>query len=252
MQIIIKNLLQRLAILLKVLKLFFPGILFVTIGYIFFTGFLQGKDIIITGLRSRQTSLFFITGMCFWVLVTWYTSRLIAYNDDRLYTVAKDAQYKMPRILGFACFTVIITSLALIHFKASATYIQLMCIVISVIHFQWAHPLFERIKRTNDRNKLIRYRQFIWGIFLFIIFMMVYSNQIHIYIALLLIMQTGFLFIAVTRRKISESSTKHTLFPTWLPIAKQRKQYHQLIKWLFTDKEAVSYTHLTLPTNREV
>jgi len=147
----------------------------------------------------------------------------------------------MPRILGFACFSVIITSLALIHFKAPALHIQLICVVISVLHFQWAHPLFERIKRTNNRNKLIRYRQFIWAIFLFIIFMMIYSNQIAIYIALLLIMQTGFLFIAVTRRKISESNTKHSLFHTWLPIAKQRKQYHQLIKWLFTDTEGSNH-----------
>ncbi len=238
MQFTIKSLLQRLAILLQVLKLFLPGILFVAVGYLFFTGFLQGKDIIITGLRSRQTSFFFIIGLIFWVLVTWYTSRLIAYNDDRLFSIAKDALYKMPRILGFACFTAIIISFALILFKQHASYVQIICIVISIIHFHLLHPLFEKIKNKNDRKALIQYRQFLWLFFFILIIGMIYANRITIFIVLLFFIQTGFLFIVVTRRKISETNTKTHQIASWLHITKQRMVYHELIKWIFTDKDS--------------
>ena len=55
----LKKGLQQLAILLQLLWAFLPGVLFILFAYIFFTGFVQGKDIILTGLKSRQTGLFF-------------------------------------------------------------------------------------------------------------------------------------------------------------------------------------------------
>lgn len=76
---ILKKILQQIAIILQVLWAFMPGILFIGIGYAFFGFFIQGKDIVITAMNSRQSALFFLIGLFFWVLITWYTSRLIAY-----------------------------------------------------------------------------------------------------------------------------------------------------------------------------
>jgi hypothetical protein len=56
---ILKKTLQQLAILLQVFWAFVPGILFIGIGYTFFTHFIQGKDIVITAMNSRQSALFF-------------------------------------------------------------------------------------------------------------------------------------------------------------------------------------------------
>ena len=127
--------LQRLAILLQVFWVFFPGILFLAIGYVFFTDFIQGTDILITGLRSRQTALFFIIGLFFWALITWYTSRLIAYNNDNLFHKAKQELYKTPRILGFFCFTIIIIALSIIKFKQYTSFIHLAIIFLSITLF---------------------------------------------------------------------------------------------------------------------
>ena len=55
----LKKGLQQLAIFLQLLWAFLPGILFILFSHVFFTGFVQGKDIILTGLKSRQTGLFF-------------------------------------------------------------------------------------------------------------------------------------------------------------------------------------------------
>ena len=66
----IKKLLQQLAIIIQVGRTFFPSILLLTIAYAFFKDFVQGKDIILTGLQSRQTSFFFLVGLLFWVLIT--------------------------------------------------------------------------------------------------------------------------------------------------------------------------------------
>ena len=99
---ILKKTLQQLAILLQVFWAFMPGILFIGIGYTFFTHFIQGKDIVITAMNSRQSALFFLIGLFFWTLITWYTSRLIAYNHDRLFHIAKEGLYHTPRILGLS------------------------------------------------------------------------------------------------------------------------------------------------------
>ena len=54
----IKKMLQQLAILIQLGRAFFPSILLISLVYIFFTNFVQGKDIIITGLQSKQTGFF--------------------------------------------------------------------------------------------------------------------------------------------------------------------------------------------------
>jgi hypothetical protein len=113
----INRTLQRLAIFLQVFWVFFPGILFLLLAYFFFNDSLQGKDIIITGLDSRKTGLLFLIGLLFWSTVTWYTSRLIAYNNDRLFHIAKEELYQTPRLLGYLCFTTLICALVKLKFE---------------------------------------------------------------------------------------------------------------------------------------
>ena len=150
---VLKKGLQQLAILLQLLWAFLPGILFVLFAYIFFSSFVQGKDIILTGLKSRQTGLFFIIGLLFWVLITWYTSRLIAYNHDRLFQVARKGLYHTPRILGFACFSVIIIALNVLMPSESTNLQQWMIAGLSAIGYAVLHPLFEKIKnKCKEKN----------------------------------------------------------------------------------------------------
>lgn len=233
----LKKGLQQLAILLQLLWAFLPGILFILFSYAFFTGFVQGKDIILTGLKSRQTGLFFVVGLLFWVLITWYTSRLIAYNHDRLFQVARKGLYHTPRILGYACFTVTIIALAVLIPSESNNLKQWMIASISAIGYATLHPLFEKIKNKSNRNALIIYRNVLSLLFVIIIGTVVLLNTIIAYICLLPLMQAGYLFLVITRKKISETNLKQSPNPVHKYLIKTRLAYHDLVVWIFTDKE---------------
>ena len=233
----LKKGLQQLAILLQLLWAFLPGILFILFAYVFFTGFVQGKDIILTGLKSRQTGLFFTIGLLFWVLITWYTSRLIAYNHDRLFQVAQKGLYHAPRILGYACFTVTIIALAVLNPSESNNLLELMIVSISLIGYAGLHPLFEKIKNKSNRKALIIYRNGLWLLFAIIIGTMVLLNTILSYICMLPVLQAGYLFLVITRKKISENNQKHHPDPAHKNLINIRLAYHHLVVWIFTDKE---------------
>lgn len=232
----LKKGLQQLAILLQLLWSFLPGILFIIFAYVFFTGFVQGKDIILTGLKSRQTGLFFIIGLLFWVLITWYTSRLIAYNHDRLFQVASKGLYHTPRILGFTCFTVIIIALNVLKPSESNNLKQWMIIGISAIGYAVLHPLFEKIKNKFSRKALIFYRNGLWMLIVITIGTMVLLNTSLAYVCLLPVLQAGYLFLVITRRKISETGTRHHHI-SQQHLNHTRLSYHDLVVWIFTDKE---------------
>ena len=233
----LKKGLQQIAILLQLLWAFLPGILFILFAHVFFSGFVQGKDIILTGLKSRQTGLFFVIGLLFWVLITWYTSRLIAYNHDRLFQVAKKGLYHTPRILGYACFTVTIIALAVLKPSAINNLKQLLIAGISSIGYAVLHPLFEKIKNKSNRKALILYRNSLWLLFAIIIGTMVLLNTSLTYICLLPVLQAGYLFLVITRRKISETSLKHYALPAHKHLISMRLAYRDLVVWIFTDKE---------------
>lgn len=233
----LKKGLQQLAILLQLLWAFLPGIIFILFAYIFFTGFVQGKDIILTGLKSRQTGLFFIIGLLFWILITWYTSRLIAYNHDRLFVVARKGLYHAPRILGFTCFTVIIIALTVLEPSQSNILNQWMIVGISAIGYAVLHPLFESIKNKRNRQQLLRYRNILWIMFIVTIAIMVLVNTIVIYISLLPLLQAAFLFLVITRKKISEKNKRKDDIPQYAGLIKKKLSYHDLVVWIFTDKE---------------
>jgi len=233
----LKKALQQLAILLQLLWAFLPGILFILFAYVFFTGFVQGKDIILTGLKSRQTGLFFVVGLLFWVLITWYTSRLIAYNHDRLFQVARKGLYHTPRILGYACFTITIIALVVLVPSESNNLKQWMIVSIAAIGYATLHPLFEKIKNKSNKKALILYRNWLWLVFTIIISTMVLLNSIEGYTCLLPLLQAGYLFLVITRKKISETSLKQSPKPAHKYLINTRLAYHDLVVWIFTDKE---------------
>jgi len=233
----LKKGLQQLAILLQLLWAFLPGILFILFAYVFFTGFVQGKDIILTGLKSRQTGLFFTIGLLCWVLITWYTSRLIAYNHDRLFQLAPKGLYHTPRILGYACFTVIIIALAILMPSAINNLKQWMIVGFSAIGYAMLHPLFEKIKNKSNRKTLVRYRNGLWLLFVIVMGTMVLLNTVTAYICLLPVLQAGYLFLVITRKKISETTLKRADTPVQKNMIRFRSAYHDLVVWIFTDKE---------------
>jgi hypothetical protein len=235
---ILKKTLQQLAILLQVFWAFMPGILFIGIGYTFFTHFIQGKDIVITAMNSRQSALFFLIGLFFWTLITWYTSRLIAYNHDRLFQVAKEGLYHTPRILGFLCFTVVIIAFGVADQQTDNQLIPYWIVLLNALTYTIFYPLFERYKNKTSRHHLIRIRNIIWLLSFIIVVLLVYYNKKNIYISLLPLLQIAYLYLVITRRKISETSAAHYPFINQLHINAFREGYKNFVVWIFTDPDA--------------
>ena len=231
----IKKILQQLAIIIQVCRAFFPSILLLSLVYVFFTDFVQGKDIIITGLYSKQTGFFFLIGLQFWVLVTWYTTRLIAYNHDRLFHIAKKGLYHTPRLLGFLCYSVVFISLLSLHPLLDNTYAQGIVLLINLLVYLILHKAFETFKFHSSRKILLQLRTITWIVFIGSFVWMVNSNTLNTYLAFIPVMQAGYLYLVITRRKISESTEAQNIFPSFLGFRKLENNYKQFILWVFTD-----------------
>ena len=251
----IKKVLQQLAIIIQVCRAFFPSILLLSLVYVFFTDFVQGKDIIITGLNSKQTGFFFLIGLQFWVLVTWYTSRLIAYNHDRLFHIAKKGLYHTPRLLGFLCYSVVFISLLSLHPSMDNAYTQGVVLLINLLVYLILHKAFETFKFQSSRKILLRLRTLTWMIFIGSFVWMVKTNSLNTYLAFMPIMQAGYLYLVITRRKISESTEKQNIFPPILGFRKLENNYKQFILWVFTDparKSDVNSKEIMIKTEKNI
>ncbi|MEO6070740.1 MAG: patatin-like phospholipase family protein [Chitinophagaceae bacterium] len=134
--------LRFLSRLLKSIWLFFPGIFFLLLTVFFFWMLGQGKDIIVAFTENQSRTIFlklnytrivFFLAIGFWVYVSWYSSRIIAYIKrskelDRVQQVsamdrpAAEASFQsrntyfeitdrfldvFPRLIGNACFLIL-------------------------------------------------------------------------------------------------------------------------------------------------
>lgn len=119
--------------LLKSIWLFFPGILFLVLAMWCFWSLNQGKDLIVAFTENHQAKAVFFIAIAFWIYVTWYSARVVAYlkkgkQEDRIIRIMGsctpeeaarkkgNAQYFelppqwlhiFPHILGYACLLVI-------------------------------------------------------------------------------------------------------------------------------------------------
>jgi hypothetical protein len=233
----IKKKLQQLAILLELGWVFFPGILFILLSTIVFTQLLQGKDVIALVLESKYRGYFFLTGLLFWSGVTWYTARLIAYNHDSLFHKATNSLYHAPRFMGFLCFTVLIYAfLVLPQVRISDGLIVLVLIADLVTYFIF-HWIFERIKDRQEEKSLDHYRA-ISVIILMVLFLFAgYLNMATVYLLCLPIMQLGFLFLVIIRRKMMETSIAEKNETGSKSEVKPDNFLYKALNWILTDDQ---------------
>lgn len=233
----IKRKLQELAIFLELLWIFFPGILFILLSFLVFTRLLQGKDVIALALESRYRGYFFLTGLLFWAGVTWYTGRLMAYNHDRLFQKASKALYHAPRFMGFACFTVLIYAfmeLPGMHIQDWIVFIAILTDLFIYFIFHW---IFERIKDSHAEKVLDQYRNLVL-IGLLIFFLIAgFFNRALVYLICLPLMQCGFLFLVIIRRKITETDVTTETAKQISKAEEKGSNLYRVLNWILTDEE---------------
>lgn len=103
----IKNVLAEL---LRATWLYFPGLLFLVLGYVAIGKLTQGRDVIVQAAEHAISGGVMVLAVTFWAYITWYTSRMIT---DEKFENPKVLYSQLPRIMGYTCF--IIPQIAIVN-----------------------------------------------------------------------------------------------------------------------------------------
>jgi len=196
---------RYLSLLLRLSKVFLPGIIVVMGTGILMTRFIQGRDVIMITLESEWRGFFFMTGLLFWATVTWYSSRLIGYNQDDLFKEIPQGLYHAPRILGFACFTVVIYALLALPPLNWGNNGSIILILLQILTYAIASGLFENIRDHYSERMLINMRNGVIGVSGLLFAIAAIRNDLITYLITLPFLQLGLLFLVMVRRKLREA-----------------------------------------------
>ncbi|MEO5594192.1 MAG: patatin-like phospholipase family protein [Chitinophagaceae bacterium] len=104
-------LLKSITIILRLIWYLFPSFFFLFAAYSCFWSLSQGKDVLISVLEKKGANWIILLSLIFWVLVTWYTSRVLIYLKPELNKASKAIAFHGPRMLGFFGFSIVWLSL---------------------------------------------------------------------------------------------------------------------------------------------
>ena len=235
----LKQGLQLLTIVLRYLWLLFPAFLFLLAAYFCFWALLQGKDLLISGLESQWRGSVLLIAVVFWVLTTWYSSRILVYKKDDLFHCGKNffatdipdkgfnlnwilykgsevLGFHLPRLMGYACFAVVILAYAQLPVwqRPLGSGAAGWLLAGSILLYIFIAALFDRlgiwlVKKGGPRLLRIVYWSSL-GVFVLLILKPLFTsfsgsqyvaNATAIMVALILI-QHLYLFVVVNRRHL--------------------------------------------------
>ncbi len=99
--------LMVLSSLVKTTMVLFPAFLFLIAAYMCFWNLSQGKDVLIDMLEKKWIGGIVLLSVIFWVMATWYSSRIIIYRKEAIFLQNKTIAFHMPRLMGFMGFSII-------------------------------------------------------------------------------------------------------------------------------------------------
>lgn len=102
------NFLQKLTIILKVLRLYIYDIALITLFAFAFLQLSQGVDVLVKTSENTQwfPGILVLLSLFFWVYVAWYSGRIITYLENDLFALAPGMLFHLPRIIGFYIYAV--------------------------------------------------------------------------------------------------------------------------------------------------
>ena len=99
--------LRIITIMLRMAWYLFPSVFFLLATYACFWSLSQGKDVLISAIEKQGANWVILLSLIFWVLVTWYTGRILIYHKTDLFNSSKAISFHAPRMLGFLGFSVV-------------------------------------------------------------------------------------------------------------------------------------------------
>jgi predicted acylesterase/phospholipase RssA len=153
---VFKHPLRFFTSLIKIIWLLFPAVIFLFATWICFWQLSQGKDVLIDMLEKKYMGGIILLSILFWVLVSWYSSRILIYRKKTLYEENENMAFHTPRLIGFLGFTTI--WIALLRLPKDA-YMQFTLpkwfdcalLLLSFILYWYLYKLFK-----NFRDKTLR------------------------------------------------------------------------------------------------
>jgi len=205
---------QQISYFLKAVWIFFPGFVFLGLGYFAFCSLSQGKDLIYQSTDNGQSGIYLVLAAMFWVFTTWYTARLVAYNRNDLYKVARWPLYHMPRLLAFLVFWVLWLAVYFINdINENRTIFLLASLGIEFLLYILMHKWLD-LKPESELSplKIHHLRTGRWIARSLIVFssgLIIWrwmQGDIKVMLFTLPVIQFGLLYLLVVRRPLSHLS----------------------------------------------
>ncbi len=141
---------------IKIIWLLFPAVIFLFAIWICFWQLSQGKDVLIDMLEKKYMGGIILLAIMFWVLVSWYSSRILIYRKKTLYEENEEMAFHTPRLIGFTGFTII--WVALLRLPADAyigitipQWMSWVLLLLSFIIYRYLYKLFKKIRDKTLR-----------------------------------------------------------------------------------------------------
>jgi hypothetical protein len=236
--------------------LFFPAILFLIIAHQSFWKLSQGKDLMIITLENRKVFGLFLLSLTFWVVITWYTTRLVAKAKELLkrdkHLMWTTLRIQGPRILAFTCITIIILAFFQLSYPDVPQLSRTVCNILFWLSFPWYFFVYQFWNRMLDRSKSIdtekkikywqKIRYAIYAVLSIATLIVVFFTWFAGLIALLLAYQFFFVSIILIRRNIIDTRNEYSYqHPEQYNLKAKNISVWAKIRQLVMDKEDRQY-----------
>jgi len=210
--------------LLKACWLFFPAILFIFIALSCFWHLPQGRDLTVMVLEDLRyelspTLFVLIVALLFWVIVTWYSSRIVAQAKDFQlpdhHHIWQIFLVQTPRVLAFTCITIILfgfiqAEMYTRHGKEWAGIWWYLLLFASyglyIIFYSLSQWFAKRPKMSKEERKkfLETSRTYTYVILCILIVITIKIQRFWALVVFLLCLQAALVFMLILRREIDE------------------------------------------------
>ncbi|MGB4846205.1 MAG: hypothetical protein WBP16_17180, partial [Ferruginibacter sp.] len=207
----------------KAVWLFFPAILFLFFAFMCFWSLTQGKDVMIITLENRKVFGLFLLALIFWVVSTWYSSRLVAkakeLQQSDKHLMWQTLRIHGPRILAFTCITIIILAFFQLPYPDTPKLSKTICYILLFLSFSWYFIIYQMGNKLLQRPKLSKERKLrFWNRVRFANYAIIVGASLLVIltkwiwglIILLLFFQIAFLIFVLTRRNIIDAKGEYS------------------------------------------
>lgn len=266
-------LIRFLANALGSIWLFFPSILFLALGLICFTQLGQGKDLLISFTETSGSfggillsKFIFLVAITFWVYVSWYSSRMIAYikgfqhrllcnqvnptlgnaEYEKLFDMELRFLHRFPRIIGYACLLTILISLSLLLTKGDWVREQPFLFLIGGMLALWIiDRQMIRLSSYGQGGRLLKIMLITSAVvipFLLVLYTVtgLFSKAGFIILLVLLLLVVYMLYINLRRHRMEELE-RMAARVTEVSARGWRRWINRLMDWLHLPREERGY-----------